>query len=130
MEFISGHLYLYMGIKFCFTNIYLLLRYGEMCEKHYSNSLFCTFIYLFIYLYNFANEQTAHYVHKYRQLAGYTLQLAPITAALYINTIQQTIKLIKTRDFTGQITTLVTGQTYRFHVLGSSTSKTFLTASW
>ena len=42
------------------------------------------FIYLFIYLYNFANEQTAHYIHKYRQLAGYTLQLAPITAALFI----------------------------------------------
>ena len=72
------------------------------------------FIYLFIYLFNFANEQTAHYVHKYRQLAGYTLQLAPITAALYINMVQQTIKLITTRDFTGQITTLVTGQTYRF----------------
>ena len=72
------------------------------------------FIYLFIYLYNFANEQTAHCIHKYRQLAGYTLQLAPITAALYINTIQQTIKLITTRDFTGQITTLVTRQTCRF----------------
>ena len=71
-------------------------------------------IYLFIYLYNFAKEQTAHYIHKYRQLAGYTLQLAPITAALYINTIQQTIKLITTRDFTRQITTLVTRQTYRF----------------
>ena len=75
-------------------------------------------IYLFIYLYNFANEQTAHYIHKYRKLAGYTLQLAPITAALYINTIQQTnkqtIELITTRDFTGQITTLVTRQTYRF----------------
>ena len=49
---------------------------------------------------------------------GYTQQLAPITAALYINTIQQTnkqtIELITTRDFTGQITTLVTRQTYRF----------------
>ena len=60
------------------------------------------------------NKQHITFTNSRVQLAGYTLQLAPITAALYINTIQQIIKLITTRDFTGQITTLVTRQTYRF----------------
>ena len=71
---------------------------GRFMQKCRSCLVTCVlYLFIFIYLYNFANEQTAHYIHKYRQLAGYTLQLAPITAALYINMIQQTIKLITTR---------------------------------
>ena len=38
---------------------------------------------LFIYLYNFANEQTAHYIHKYRQFAGYTTACANYSGPLY-----------------------------------------------
>ena len=53
-----------------------------------------------------------HITYKYRQLAGYMLQLMPITAALYIN--NDTLKPITTQDFTGQTTTLSTGQTYGF----------------
>ena len=61
-------------------------QFRSLC-KYLKIRFYLAKINLFIYLYNFANEQTAHYIHKYRQLAGTRYSLRQLrTAALYINT--------------------------------------------
>ena len=67
--------------------------------------------FIFIYLTLPINIKTQK-IHIWT-MAGNTLQLTPITAALtYKIRHHKHIKLITTRYFTGQITGLVTGQTY------------------
>ena len=77
-------------------------------RRNWENS---KFIYLFIYLTLPININTQK-IHIWT-IAGNTLQLTPITAALaYKIRHHKHIKLITTRYFTGQITGFVTGQTY------------------